>query len=76
MTGPPGTGKSMLAQRLPGLLPPLDDEAALESAAVLSLAGQFDISRWGQRPRGAGGRWLAATAGRDLAGAARHFVFG
>jgi magnesium chelatase family protein len=40
----------MLAQRLPGLLPPLDDEAALESAAVLSLAGQFDISRWGQRP--------------------------
>jgi magnesium chelatase family protein len=50
MAGPPGTGKSMLAQRLPGLLPPLDDEAALESAAVLSLAGQFDISRWGQRP--------------------------
>ena len=50
MTGPPGTGKSMLAQRLAGLLPPLDDEAALESAAVLSLAGQFDISRWGQRP--------------------------
>ncbi|PTT83849.1 ATP-dependent protease, partial [Pelomonas sp. HMWF004] len=51
MVGPPGTGKSMLAQRLPGLLPPLDDEAALESAAVLSLAGQFDIARWGQRPQ-------------------------
>jgi magnesium chelatase family protein len=50
MSGPPGTGKSMLAQRLPGLLPPLDDEAALESAAVLSLSGQFDIARWGQRP--------------------------
>jgi magnesium chelatase family protein len=50
MTGPPGTGKSMLAQRLPGLLPPLDDEAALASAAVLSLAGQFDVARWGQRP--------------------------
>ncbi|MCH8856552.1 MAG: YifB family Mg chelatase-like AAA ATPase [Proteobacteria bacterium] len=50
MVGPPGTGKSMLAQRLAGLLPPLDDEAALESAAVLSLAGQFDLSRWGQRP--------------------------
>ena len=50
MVGPPGTGKSMLAQRLPGLLPPLDDAAALESAAVLSLAGQFDITRWGQRP--------------------------
>ncbi len=50
MVGPPGTGKSMLAQRLAGLLPPLDDEAALESAAVLSLAGQFDVERWGQRP--------------------------
>jgi len=50
MVGPPGTGKSMLAQRLPGLLPPLDDTAALESAAVLSLAGQFDLARWGQRP--------------------------
>ncbi|NCT83042.1 MAG: YifB family Mg chelatase-like AAA ATPase [Comamonadaceae bacterium] len=50
MVGPPGTGKSMLAQRLPGLLPPLDDAAALESAAVLSLAGQFDVARWGQRP--------------------------
>jgi magnesium chelatase family protein len=50
MVGPPGTGKSMLAQRMPSLLPMLDDEAALESAAVLSLAGQFDISRWGQRP--------------------------
>ena len=47
--GPPGTGKSMLAQRLAGLLPPLDDDAALESAAVLSLAGQFDVARWGQR---------------------------
>ncbi len=50
MVGPPGTGKSMLAQRLASLLPALDDEAALESAAVLSLAGQFDIERWGQRP--------------------------
>ena len=50
MVGPPGTGKSMLAQRLPGLLPPMDDDAALEAAAVLSLVGQFDISRWGQRP--------------------------
>ena len=40
--GPPGTGKSMLASRLPGLLPPMTRQAALESAAVLSLAGQFD----------------------------------
>ena len=49
LVGPPGTGKSMLAQRLPGLLPPLSEEEALESAAVLSLAGQFKPERWGQR---------------------------
>ena len=41
LAGPPGTGKSMLASRLPGLLPPMTLSAALESAAVLSLAGQF-----------------------------------
>jgi len=41
LAGPPGTGKSMLASRLPGLLPPMTLTAALESAAVLSLAGQF-----------------------------------
>ncbi|HMW18570.1 MAG TPA: YifB family Mg chelatase-like AAA ATPase [Accumulibacter sp.] len=41
LVGPPGTGKSMLASRLSGLLPPMTREAALESAAVLSLAGQF-----------------------------------
>ena len=38
LVGPPGTGKSMLAQRLPGLLPPLDDEEALASAALAGLA--------------------------------------
>jgi magnesium chelatase family protein len=48
--GPPGTGKSMLAQRLPGLLPPLEEEEALESAAVFSLSGGFDAARWGLRP--------------------------
>lgn len=41
LAGPPGTGKSMLAMRLPGLLPPLTLDDALASAAVLSLAGQF-----------------------------------
>lgn len=41
LVGPPGTGKSMLACRLPGVLPSLTAEAALESAAILSLAGQF-----------------------------------
>lgn len=39
LTGPPGAGKTMLAQRLPSILPPLDDEAALEVTAVHSIAG-------------------------------------
>ncbi len=39
MVGPPGTGKSMLARRLAGLLPPLSHDEALESAAILSVAG-------------------------------------
>ena len=39
MLGPPGAGKTMLAERLPGLLPLLDDEAALEVTAVHSVAG-------------------------------------
>jgi len=51
MVGPPGSGKSMLAQRLPGLLPPMDDAEALASAALAGLApGGFDPARWRQRP--------------------------
>ena len=50
MSGPPGSGKSMLAQRLPGLLPPMTENEALESAAVHSLAGSFAAERWAQRP--------------------------
>lgn len=49
LVGPPGTGKSMLAQRLLGLLPPLQEREALESAAILSLAGQFDPGHWARR---------------------------
>ena len=41
MIGPPGTGKSMLAQRLAGLLPPLDAREALEISMIQSLAGQL-----------------------------------
>ena len=48
--GPPGTGKSMLAHRLRGLLPPMTQDAALESAALLSLAGQFRPENFGARP--------------------------
>ena len=50
MSGPPGAGKSMLAQRLPGLMPPMTDAEALESAAVHSLAGSFRLAQWKQRP--------------------------
>jgi magnesium chelatase family protein len=51
LVGPPGSGKSMLAQRLPGLLPPMTDDEALESAAVLSLsAGGWRPQGWGCRP--------------------------
>lgn len=50
MLGPPGSGKSMLAHRFAGLLPPMSTLEALESAAVASLAGRFELERWGQRP--------------------------
>lgn len=50
MVGPPGSGKSMLAARLPGLMPALDSEAAKASAAVLSLVGQFRPDSFGIRP--------------------------
>ena len=50
LIGPPGTGKSMLAQRLPALLPPMTEDEALEAAAIASLAGQFRIDRWRVRP--------------------------
>ncbi len=50
MVGPPGTGKSMLAARFPGILPPMTDAEALESAAVQSLTGSFTTARWKTRP--------------------------
>ena len=50
MSGPPGSGKSMLAQRFAGLLPPMTDSEALQSAAVASLGGRFLLERWAQRP--------------------------
>lgn len=49
--GPPGTGKTMLAKRMNGLMPPLNEAHALEVAAIQSLTNQpFELSQWRQRP--------------------------
>jgi magnesium chelatase family protein len=51
MLGPPGTGKSMLAARFPGILPPLGESEALEVAAIHSVSTNgFDTLRWAERP--------------------------
>ena len=52
MAGPPGSGKSMLAQRFAGLLPAMTVHEALESAAIAGLAGRFAPEQFGQRPTG------------------------
>jgi len=77
LIGPPGTGKTMLASRLPGILPPMTDTEALEAAAVQSSATRVSHWRAGSSarsaprttppPRGAGRRRQHADAGRDLA---------
>lgn len=49
--GPPGTGKSMLAQRLPGILPPPSAAEWIETAAVDSILGRpIKLAEWRQRP--------------------------
>lgn len=51
LIGPPGTGKSMLAQRLPGLLPPMTPSEALEAATVQSLGSAgLNIAQFSLRP--------------------------
>ncbi len=49
--GPPGTGKTMLASRLPSILPAMSEQEALQSAAVYSISHQgFSLSQWRRRP--------------------------
>ncbi len=51
MIGPPGTGKTMLASRLPGILPTMSEDEALEAAAVASISERgFSVEQWQQRP--------------------------
>ncbi len=51
LVGPPGTGKSMLASRLPGILPPMTLQESLETASVASISrGGLSVSQWRQRP--------------------------
>jgi magnesium chelatase family protein len=51
MIGPPGTGKSMLAARFPGILPPMSEAESLEVAAIHSVSPSgFEAARWGERP--------------------------
>ena len=51
LIGPPGTGKTMLAERLAGIMPPMTETQALETASVASIAHNgFDISQWRKRP--------------------------
>ena len=78
MVGPPGSGKSMLASRMPGLLPPLDPAEILEVSMVQSVAGMLQDGRVDRtttvsKPTschigsGHGGRRYASKAGRGLA---------
>ena len=51
MVGPPGTGKSLLAGRLPGILPEMTETEALQAAAIASVSGKpVNTSDWKRRP--------------------------
>jgi|GEM_PF-639579 len=70
LMGPPGAGKSMLAQRFAGLLPPMTTDEALQSAAIASLGGRFVLAQWAQRPTchpQVRWRWWAAARRRAQA---------
>jgi magnesium chelatase family protein len=84
MVGPPGTGKTMLAQRIPGILPPLTRQESLETTAIYSALGLLPdgVALMDQRPcahaaplrdgAGADRRRDDPQARRGLTGASRH----
>jgi magnesium chelatase family protein len=85
-TGPPGSGKTMLVKRLPGLLPELTEAQALELATLHAIQGNDSILKhWRQRPlrmphhtismAAMVGRRQAVSPGRSVIGASRHIVF-
>ncbi len=69
MAGPPGTGKSMLAARFPGILPTMSETESLEAAAVASLNGGFRPEHWQRRPFRAPHHTASAVA---LVGGGNH----
>ncbi|MBI2969172.1 MAG: YifB family Mg chelatase-like AAA ATPase [Gammaproteobacteria bacterium] len=70
MLGPPGSGKTMLAERLPGILPAMTEEEALETATIASISRNgFDPSNWGVRPLRAPHHTASAVA---LVGGGSH----
>ena len=85
MFGPPGAGKSMLAARLPSILPPLSPHELLEVSMIASVAGEIDggaltnrrpfrAPHHSRQHAGAGRRRFARAAGRNLARASRRSV--
>ncbi len=69
LIGPPGTGKSLLAARLPGLLPPMSEAEAIETATLHSLADLFAPEHWCVRPYRAPHHTASAVA---LVGGGSH----
>ena len=71
MIGPPGTGKSMIAARLPTILPPLTEQQAQESAAIASISDQgFNLVNWLKPPFRAPHHTASAAS---LVGGGCHF---
>jgi magnesium chelatase family protein len=65
MVGPPGAGKSMLAARLPAILPPLAPEELLEASMIASIAGEMRLSAGGYHRVLRVARTLADLDGAD-----------